>query len=342
MSWIYEFTLNDLISELRLFNIKDYVANQIFQWVYQKGIRDIDLWTNLSKVNRDFLKGKYEVHLNPVIESREDGLGTKKFLIQLQDQQRIETVLIKEKKHYTFCLSTQVGCPLKCKFCATGQMGFKRNLSMGEILSQLLLLKGEIARHKGKINLVFMGMGEPLLNYKNLEKALLIITSEKGMGISPKNITVSTAGILKEIKKFEKNFPNIKLSFSLNAPNSSLREELMPVSKREKLKEILEYFRTTTRKYRITFEYILFEGINDSLDDANKITTLLQGIPCKINVIPYNRIKGIPFKAPQKSTIEMFNEMLCDKGFTAIVRWSKGSEIDSACGQLSTAIDTDK
>jgi 23S rRNA (adenine2503-C2)-methyltransferase len=342
MSWIYEFTLKDLISELRLLNIKDFVADQIFHWVYQMGNRNIDLWTNLSKINRNILKKKYEVDLNPVIEFREDETGTKKFLIQLRDLQRIEAVLIKEKKHYTFCLSTQVGCPLQCKFCATGQMGFKRNLSMGEILSQILLLKEEIADHKGKINLVFMGMGEPMLNYENLKRALLIITSVKGMGISPKNITVSTAGILRGIKQFEKDFPNVKLGFSLNAPDGSLREKLMPVSKKEKLKEIMKYFRNTNRTNRITFEYVLIDGINDSIGDASEIARLLQGIPCKINVIPHNRVKGISFRAPQKSVIHKFNEILCKNGFTAIVRWSKGDKIDSACGQLSTSADSDK
>jgi len=342
MSWIYELSIIELKSELEQLNLKNFVADQIFQWLYQKGNRNIDGWSNLSKANRNILKKKYEVHLNPVVESREDGEGTKKFLIQLQDKYRIETVLIKEKNHYTFCLSSQVGCPLKCKFCATGKMGLIRNLSVGEILAQVLLIKAEIAHDNGKINLVFMGMGEPLLNYENLENALVIITSEKGMGISPKNITVSTAGILKKIKIFEKNFPNIKLSFSLNAPDEILREKLMPISKKEKLEKILTYFRSTKRKYKITFEYILIGEINDSNMDAQSLVKLLRGIPCKINLIPYNRVNGVPFKKPDEKRIKIFTEILNSRGFTTVVRWSKGNEINSACGQLSTAVELDK
>jgi 23S rRNA (adenine2503-C2)-methyltransferase len=297
----------------------------------------MDTWTNVSKINRERLATQFDTSLNHIIDILEDQQGTKKILFELKDKLRIESVSIKEKDHYTFCISTQVGCALGCRFCATGKIGFKRNLTPGEILSQILSLKKDIQPYTGKINIVFMGMGEPLLNYDHLKQALEIITAEKGMSISPRNITLSTAGILDKLRQFETDFPRVKISFSLNAPGASLRESLMPISKNEKLDDILEYFRSTSadRKHRITFEYVLLKGVNDSLEDAGKIIKLLRGISCKINLIPYNRNEGIPFETPAPAAVEAFGDYLHSRGFTVIVRWSKGGDIKSACGQLA-------
>ncbi len=337
MKWIYDMAYGQLKEEILAIGLQKFAADQLFQWLYEKNARDINSWTNISKINREMLAKKYDTSLNRAIDIKEDQEGTKKFLFELADKHCIESVLIKEKDHYTFCISTQVGCPLNCQFCATGKMGFKRNLGPGEILSQVLALKNQILPYKGKLNLVFMGMGEPLLNYENLKQALEIITSEQGIGISPRNITVSTAGILKQIRQFETDFPRVKISFSLNAPNASLRETLMPISKKETLAEILDYFRTTARhrKHRITFEYVLLKGVNDSLEDARKIVNLLRGIPCKINLIPYNPIKGIDFETPAPDRVEAFSDHLHSAGYTVVVRWSKGRDITSACGQLA-------
>jgi 23S rRNA (adenine2503-C2)-methyltransferase len=337
MKWIYDLAYGQLKEEILAIGLKKFTADQMFQWLYEKNTRDINAWTNISKTAREMLTKKYDTSLNRTIDIKEDQEGTKKFLFELADKQRIESVLIKEKDHYTFCISTQVGCPLNCRFCATGKMGLKRNLGPGEILSQILSLKNQLHPYKGKLNLVFMGMGEPLLNYENLEQALEIITSEQGMGISPRNITVSTAGILKQIRQFETDFPGAKISFSLNAPNASLRETLMPVSKKEKLPEILDYFRRTARdrKHRITFEYVLLKGVNDSLAHAREIVKLLHGIPCKVNLIPYNPIKGADFETPDPDRVEAFSHHLYSAGYTVVVRWSKGKDIQSACGQLA-------
>jgi len=338
---MYDLSYEELKKEITAANFKKFAADQVFQWLYAKNILDIGKWSNISKTNRERLSKHYDTGLNTILDIKKDPQGTKKFLVELADKHKIEAVLIPEKNHYTFCISTQVGCSLKCKFCATGRMGFKRNLSPGEILSQVLLLKkainGDEDTYTGKLNIVFMGMGEPLLNYENLKKALEIITNENWLAISTRNITLSTAGILKQIRQFETDFPKIKISFSLNAPASPLREELMPISKKEKLDEILDYFRATRekRKRRVTFEYVLLKGVNDSLADARKTAKLLGGIPCKINLIPYNENKDFRFKTPSKEDITAFSDCLYSLGYTAIVRWSKGREIQSACGQLT-------
>jgi 23S rRNA (adenine2503-C2)-methyltransferase len=337
MKWIYDLSYDQLKEEIGRIHTKQFVADQVFQWIYEKNIQTVEAWSNISKTNRNLLSKQYDTTLNKTIDIEEDQQGTKKILFELNDQKRIESVLIKEKDHYTLCISTQVGCALKCLFCATGRMGFKRNLGAGEILSQILSLKKELHQYKGKINIVFMGMGEPLLNYENLKQALEIIVSERGIGISPRNITLSTAGILKRLRQFETDFPGVKVSFSLNASDASLRETLMPISKKEKLGNILDYFKTTAsnRKHRITFEYVLLKGVNDSLEDARKTAKLLRGTSCKINLIPYNPNAFMDFRTPEPEAVEAFGDYLHSKGYTVIARWSKGRDIKSACGQLA-------
>lgn len=335
MKWIYDLSFEQLSDELKHAGFRSFVAGQIFQWLYLKGNAVIPLWSNISNANRERLAGMYDTTIRPVIVERSDDAGTRKILIGLKDDSNIEAVSIKEKDHYTFCLSTQVGCALGCKFCATGKLGFTRNLSAGEILNQILLLKSYLPDYSGKLNLVFMGMGEPLLNYGNLKQALEIITAESGFSISPRNITISSAGILKQLKRFEQEFPRVKISFSLNASTARMREEIMPVSRKERLDDILDYFRTTRRKHRVTFEYVLLKGINDSSEDIDRLTARLRGIPGKINIIPYNENKGFPFKSPDRESVDHFSQMLHLKGFTVVVRWSKGRGINSACGQLA-------
>ncbi|MCP4155532.1 MAG: 23S rRNA (adenine(2503)-C(2))-methyltransferase RlmN [bacterium] len=337
MKWIYDLSYDQLKEEIEGCGIKKFVADQIFQWLYGKMLPGIELWTNISKKNREMLTRKYDTTLNHIVRVEKDPRGTKKFLFRLKDNYNIESVLIAEKSHYTFCISTQVGCALKCAFCATGKLGFKRNLEPGEILSQIVSLKKELGEYTGKLNLVFMGMGEPLLNYENLKKALDIITAEKGISISPRNITISTAGILAKIRQLEKDFPKMKISFSLNAPDSPLRETLMPISKKEKLDDILAYFRAgaAARKHRITFEYVLLKGVNDTMENARDIAKALRGIPCKINLIPFNPIDGLDFKTPEAKRVETFEQYLHSRDYTVTVRWSKGRDIKSACGQLA-------
>ncbi|MCP4219164.1 MAG: 23S rRNA (adenine(2503)-C(2))-methyltransferase RlmN [bacterium] len=363
MKWIYDLSYQQLEKEIVEAGIKKFAANQVFQWLYGKIVPDIACWSNVSKVNREILSGKYHTSLNTIEDVRTDSMGTKKFLFRLADKRCIEAVSIKEKGHYTFCISTQVGCALACRFCATGTMGFIRNLTSGEILSQILTLKKDLEHqppekksqreeephhigtdaqaanvpYTGKLNLVFMGMGEPLLNYRKLALALEIITAENGISISPRNITISTAGILEKIMQFEKDFPRIKISFSLNASDGLSREQVMPISIKEPLEDILEYFRSTgkIRKHRVTFEYVMLKGVNDSPGDARKIAKLLRGIPCKINLIPFNPHPSARYGTPTVKAVEAFDQHLHSAGYTVIVRWSKGKDIKSACGQLA-------
>jgi len=336
MNWIYDYSYEELKSAFKELGFQGYVTDQVFLWLYFKNIPDVDLWTNISVKNRAIIQEHFTSSLSPLKKLEKDNHGTRKFLFTLEDGLAIEAVLIMEKHHTTFCISTQVGCPLKCSFCATGTMGFKRNLTAGEILAQILAIKKEIPGYAGKLNIVFMGMGEPLLNYGNLKRALEVMISSKALSIPPRNITVSTAGILEKIKQLETDFPKIKISFSLNAADAAVREELMPISRTEPLSTILSYFRQSDRKYRVTFEYVLLKGITDSLEDAKKLAVMLRGIQCKINLIPYNENAAFTFQTPGEAQVDSFGEYLNQKGYTVMVRWSKGKSIKSACGQLAT------
>jgi 23S rRNA (adenine2503-C2)-methyltransferase len=340
-SWLLERQLCELKEELRKAGFRPFTARQVFQWVYHKNIQDVAAWSNVGKADREKLANLYECACRPVEDSRSDEQGTRKFLIGLADGLKVESVLIREKDHYTFCLSTQVGCALACRFCATGAMGFRRNLSAGEMLTQVLTLKKELGDYGGKLNLVFMGMGEPLLNYENLARALRIISEPEGMNISPRHVTVSTAGILETLKKLELDFPLVKIAFSLNAPTADLRCELMPVSRREHLDDLLAYFRERPRRQRITFEYVLLHGINDSPAQARQLAKLLHGIPAKVNLIPYNENPAQPFRRPDEAALEKFRAVLLERGLTVITRWSKGQGIRSACGQLAVLSEND-
>ena len=335
MEWFFDLSHDELKECLKNIGVKEFVSIQLSSWILAKNVLDPAGWRNISSENRKRLSENIDFTLNKVIRTDSDPSATRKFLIGLNDGNRIESVLIPEKNHYTFCVSSQVGCALGCRFCATGNLGFKRDLSAGEIISQVLIMKRELSGYTGKINLVFMGMGEPLLNYVNLKKALGRLTDDKGVAISPRRITVSTAGILKNLRKLESDFPNIKISFSLNSADNTQRLKLMPVAKKESLDSIIEYFRATRRRHRITFEYVLIDGINDSLADADKVARLLKSIPSKINLIPYNPVGFADFSTPSVSRVDGFAEFLAQRGYTVMVRWSKGKDIRSACGQLA-------
>ncbi|HSQ35280.1 MAG TPA: 23S rRNA (adenine(2503)-C(2))-methyltransferase RlmN [Candidatus Binatia bacterium] len=333
--WLLERSLAELQEELNSSGFPKYTARQVFQWLYQKNNSDPATWSNIAKAERDRLSGLYDLACRPVLSKQNDDQGTQKFLIGLADGLKIEAVLIPEKEHHTFCLSTQVGCVLGCRFCATGTMGLRRNLTAGEIVSQVLTLRKELPDPKAKVNLVFMGMGEPLLNYDNLSLALRRIIAPEALAISPRHVTVSTVGILGTLKKLEHDFPQVGIAFSLNAPDNALRGELMPVSRREELGGLLAYFKAQQRRRRLTCEYVLLGGVNDSPAQARKLVRLLHGIPVKINLIPYNENPALPFQRPDAATVERFREELVQRGLTVVTRWSKGRSIGSACGQLA-------
>jgi len=308
----------------------------MLRWLYREGVHSIDEMTNLSKKFRQELKAVSTISsLHPLrVEEARD--GTKKFLFQLEDGNLIESVLISDKSRLTLCVSTQVGCALGCRFCLTGKKGWKRNLMVSEILNQILAVRETLKDGSSITNIVLMGMGEPLANYDNTLKALELMVHPEAFKFSSRRVTLSTAGLLPELERLSKEKISFRLAISLNASDEETRTFLMPVNRRyplERLLEVCRHFPLRPRA-RITFEYVLVGGINDTSQDAKRLLKLLRGIPSKINLIPLNEAPGIPFKKTSDEKVREFQEILVKGGFTAIVRASKGADISAACGQL--------
>lgn len=318
------------------FGKEQYRSIQILRWLYQKGVHSIDEMTNLSKRFRlelnqvSFISTLHPVH----VEQAKD--GTKKFLFELTDGHRIESVLIPERARLTLCLSTQVGCALGCRFCLTGKKGWKRDLTVSEILNQILTVKETLGNQTSLTNLVLMGMGEPLANYENTLKAIYMMTYPEAFKFSARRVTLSTAGLLPELQRLTTEKIPFRLAISLNATDEETRSQLMPINCRYPLKKILEVCRRfpLRPRSRITFEYVMVDGINDSPQDAKRLLKILRHIPSKINLIPLNEAPGIPFKRSPEENIRRFQEILMEGGLTAIIRASRGLEISAACGQL--------
>lgn len=313
--------------------LEPYRASQIFKWIWDKGIEDFSEMTDIKKSVREELAENFSIKgLEPVkVKSSKD--GARKFLFRLEDGNLIETVYIPDGKRDTVCVSTQVGCPLKCKICYTGKKGFKRNLKFYEIADQVVKVKKLLG--KGITNVVLMGMGEPLLNYDESLRAIKIINSQ--IGIGARKITLSTAGVIPEIYRLS-DFPlQIKLAVSLNATDDSTRDMLMPINRRYPLKELLKAVRffTQKRRKRVTFEYVVIKGINDRREDIERLPELLSGIPCKINLIPFNPFPGTRFKPPSKKGLSRLLKSWYPRLPCITIRDSKGSDILAGCGQLA-------
>ena len=327
-----------------------YRAKQIFAWLYKHGVSSFQEMTNLPEDLRTRLEASASIGtVKTVAEQSSTKDRTMKFLFELSDGLRIESVLIPprkgsvdEEKRLTVCISTQVGCPLDCAFCATGTMGYKRNLSAGEIIGQVQ----EVARraHRPVTNVVFMGMGEPMLNYVNVMQAIGILTAETGMALSPRRITVSTAGYAQQIKQMADDGAKVKLAISLHSLDTETRSRLMPITKKHSVEELLAaaayYFEKT--KKSIMIEYILFDGINDSHVDAKRLVKASRHFQCRVNLIPYHSIDfvhpegfaaGLRGSPPQK--LAWFSKELRDAGIPAFIRDSAGEDIAAACGQLA-------
>lgn len=315
-----------------------YRARQLFMWVYRKGATDFDVMTDLSKPFREELSRI--ARIGSVREVRRitssDGSATK-FLLELEDGRRVESVLIRDGARRTVCLSCQVGCPLGCKFCATGRMGFERNLTAGEMLEQLLHIRRVLWEEGEEVtNVVFMGMGEPLLNYEQVMKAVRLMRHEMGMSLGARRITISTAGIVPGMERLSEEGIPVGLAISLNATEDSTRTELMPINGKYPMKVLLKAAEDFSHRYkrRITFEYVLIHKVNDSPEHALKLAEVLKGIPCKVNLIPYNPIPEAPFERPPAERVLKFQEVLLSRNYTATLRDSKGRDIQAACGQL--------
>ena len=293
--------------------------------------------TNLSKKFREELTKVSLISILHPLRTEEARDGTKKFLFELEDKKRIESVLIPDKDRLTLCISTQAGCAFGCKFCLTGKMGLKRNLTTSETLNQILAVRETLNGKRSMTNIVLMGMGEPLANYENTMKAIELMLHPDAFKFSSRRVTLSTVGLLPEMEKMATERIRFRLAISLNATEEETRSQLMPINRRYPLKKILQLCRTfpLQPRSRITFEYVMLREINDSPRDAKRLLKMLNRIPSKVNLIPLNEAPGIPFKRPSDETVRQFQEILINGGLTTIVRASKGAEISAACGQLS-------
>jgi 23S rRNA (adenine2503-C2)-methyltransferase len=331
--------LDDIKSYLENAGEKSFRAKQIHEWLWQKGAGSFDEMTNLSKELREKLKEDFVIHSLTFDTKQVSRDGTIKARFKTFDGHFIESVLIPATDRLTVCVSSQVGCSLTCKFCATGRMGRKRNLNFDEIFDQVVLINREsVAEHgRGITNIVFMGMGEPLLNYAEVMKAIEKITSPVGLGMSPRRITVSTAGIAKMIRKLGDDEVRFRLALSLHAANDVKRNEIMPINETndlESLIEALQYFAEKTGN-RISFEYILLDHFNDFVEDARQLVQICERIPARINLIEYNKVEGVTYHRASADRAKHFCDFLNNHGVIATIRRSKGKDIDAACGQLA-------
>ena len=330
---IFGKTQGEIVEIVKTSNLPGYTAGQITDWLYKKGVFNIEEMTNLTKAARQQLDSSYYVGLNAPSRFQQSEDGTRKYLFKVKLEKYIESVFIPETDRSTLCLSSQVGCKMGCLFCMTGKQGFLGNLAPGEILNQVMSLP-----EKDKLtNYVFMGMGEPLANTENVLKSLEIMTSTYGLGISPSRITVSTIGIIPGLEQIIDQ-SRCHLAVSLHTPFDEERQQLMPVQKVFPINRVVELFKRKAhdRQRRISFEYIMFKGINDTAKHINGLTRLLNGLRCRINLIRYHPIPDAPYESSDEETIQWFKARLNEKGILTTVRASRGKDIFAACGMLST------
>jgi len=335
---IAEIELSELERALEELGRPRFHARQIFQWVHRRGVTGFDAMSDLGRDLRGQLEREFCVTTPEIVRTERSTDGTTKFLLRLADGKHIESVYIPDTFSNTFCVSTQVGCAMRCGFCLTGKMGIDRNLSAGEIVAQVRVLARELGILEARFNIVLMGMGEPLHNYDATMKALRILGDEHGMAISPRRVTLSTVGVLPALEKLatEPFMPN--LAISLHSTTEDQRDMLVPINRKYGLKELLDACRKfpVKRRERITFEYVLLDDVNDTPDDARRLVRLLSGIRAKVNLLPLNEAAGIPYERPSDDRVNRFAQILAERGVTVSVRKSRGRDIRAACGQLIT------
>ena len=335
---IKSLTADELKDRLAAMGLKAYRASQVLAWIYQRHATAFDEMTNIAKDERALLNDHFTITAPVVLLVERSSDGTRKFLYRLADGHTIESVLIPDDDRQTLCVSSQAGCQQACRFCLTARSGFVRNLQAHEISDQVLEASRLLRREgpRGITNIVLMGMGEPLANLDEVLKALRTITSDKGLAISPRRVTVSTNGLVPAIKRLGDAGLRVNLAVSLNATTDEVRERIMPVNTRYPIRELLsacKKFPLEPRR-RITFEYVLLQGVNDSIEDALRLSKLLRGIRCKVNLIPFNPFPGSEFRRPADAVVRRFQQVLLDHRYTAPVRESRGQDISAACGQL--------
>jgi 23S rRNA (adenine2503-C2)-methyltransferase len=330
-------------------------TGQIWQWIYQKGVREFDQMTNLSKDYRTFLKERFVVMVPKVVSKQVSVDGTRKYLIRIAGGHEVETVYIPEKDRGTLCISSQVGCTLTCSFCHTGTQKLVRNLTAGEIIGQVMLARDDLNEwpEPGRnpvntarllSNIVLMGMGEPLYNFDNVRDAMKIAMDPEGISLSRRRITLSTSGVVPEIARTATEIGCL-LAISFHATTNEVRNKLVPINKRWNLDMLLDALREypkVSNSERITFEYVMLKDINDSDADAHRLVDLIKGIPAKVNLIPFNPWPGAPYKRSTNNRIHAFSEIIYQAGYASPVRRPRGEDIFAACGQLKSATERER
>ena len=320
---------------------KAFRASQVMQWIHQHGVTDFEQMLNISKSLRARLTEIAEIRLPEVIVDQASTDGTHKWLLRLDSGNSIETVFIPEGSRGTLCVSSQIGCALDCSFCSTGKQGFNRNLTTGEIISQVLVANRAMGIDKqGErvvTNVVMMGMGEPLLNFDNVVRAMDIMQDDFAYGISKRRVTLSTAGVVPGLERL-REVSDVSLALSLHAPNNALRDKLVPLNKKYPIKEVLEackHYMEGKNRRRVTIEYVMLDGVNDSDADARELAKVLKTVPSKVNLIPFNPFPQSDYKRSSAKRIARFADILIQKGIVTITRKTRGDDIDAACGQLA-------
>ncbi|MGD0489534.1 MAG: 23S rRNA (adenine(2503)-C(2))-methyltransferase RlmN [Syntrophorhabdales bacterium] len=333
MTNFFDMTLKELEDLVESLGIKSYRARQIFKWVYQSDLADFALMANLPKGLRVTLKNMFHFGLPEIRETRTSEDGSIKFMFATSDNRLIESVFMPEDDRSTLCVSTQIGCKMSCAFCVTSKIGFVRDLTAAEIVGQVIAVRNYMGRSR-ITNIVLMGMGEPLDNIDNVLTAIEILEEPLGLKISHRRLTISTVGLVDRLRLIHPR--KVQLAISLNAATDAVRTRLMPINRVYPLGDVLAYVRGLgdMGRIRVTFEYVMLQGVNDSLEDAKQLAGLLAGIKCKINLIPYNASPYTDFKTPRPESVKEFQSYLIDRHFTAIVRASRAGDIGGGCGQL--------
>ncbi len=330
---IYDYTIKQLEDYFISKGEKKFKATQVFEWLYQKRVKSFDEMTNIKKEVISYLKEDFKINDLEILTKQED-VDVIKYLFKLEDNNKIEAVLMKHDYGNSLCVSSQVGCNMGCKFCESGRLKKVRNLNTSEMVLQLLKIEEDLNIRIS--HLVLMGIGEPFDNYENVIKFIDIINTPKGIALGSRHITVSTCGIIPKIKEFIKDGKQVNLAISLHASNDKLRQELMPISKVYKLEDLMktikEYIKQTNR--RVTFEYILLKGVNDKYENAVELSKLLKGMNCYVNLIPYNETSHIEFKKSDQNTILKFYDTLKKNNIGVTIRREFGKKVSAACGQL--------
>jgi 23S rRNA (adenine2503-C2)-methyltransferase len=333
-----EMELTELEQALETMGHARFHARQLFQWVHRRGVIDFAEMTDIGRELRANLAATFRIVTPELVRKETSSDGTTKFLLRLEDGQMIESVFIPDTPANTFCLSTQVGCAMRCGFCLTGKMGIIRNLTAGEIVGQVRVLTRELGMLQSRFNIVLMGMGEPLHNYDAVMKALRLLNDEHGFALNPRRVTLSTVGVLPALERLatEPLMPN--LAISLHATTEDQRDALVPINRKYGLRDLLEACRRfpVKRRERITFEYVMLKDVNDTDLDARRLVRLLSGIKAKVNLLPLNEAPGIPYERPSDARVNRFAKIVADRGVTVSVRKSRGRDIRAACGQLIT------